>query len=58
MRGKGSVHFVDEEKRPRALTGEIIVDFNSVFQDLYVKVQTVEKQYLMPFKTVLFIEWQ
>ena len=64
MRGKGTVHFVDEEKRPRALTGEIIVDFNSVFQDLYVKVIVIEleppseRQYLMPFKSVLFIEWR
>jgi len=74
MRGKGTVHFIDEEKRPRELTGEIIVDFESIVQDVYVKVRTMPKsvstdlenkpetinmpQYLMPFKSVLYIEWQ
>lgn len=61
MYGKGTVHFIDEEKRPRVLTGEIIVDFNSIFQDVYVKVHISTPtiaQYLMPFKNVLYIEWE
>ena len=65
MRGKGTVHFVDEQKRPRELTGEIIVDFNSVVQDVYVKVhiliptdERTKPQYLMPFKSVVYIEWE
>ena len=56
-KGKGKVHFIDERKRPRAIQGEIIVDFESFFQPPYVIVKSESGDYLLPFNQVVYIEW-
>jgi hypothetical protein len=56
MKGKGTVHFIDEQRRPRELKGTIIVDYRSMFQPPYVKV-LADKEYLMPFSQVIYVEW-
>lgn len=67
MKGMGTVHFTDEHKRPRELKGTIIVDYRSLFQPIFVKIEAEllrrpsdpqqTKQYLMPFTSVSYIEW-
>jgi len=68
MKGKGTVHFIDEYKRPRELKDTIVVDYQSIFQTVFVKVEIEyeiqtnpptkgTQQYLMPFTSVCYIEW-
>lgn len=63
MKGMGTVHFTDEHKRPRELKGIIIVDYRSLFQAVFVKIevgdskQIASKQFLMPFTQIVYIEW-
>jgi len=56
-KGKGRVHFKDEEKRPLVLEGEITVDWDSVFHPPYIKVKTTKKEYLIPFNQIVYIEF-
>jgi len=64
MKGTGTVHFTDEQRRPMALKGTIIVDFTSVIQPPFVKVEVPlehivpSQQYLMPFERITYIEWE
>lgn len=66
MKGKGTVHFVDEQRRPRELKGDILVNYVSIMQDIYVKVKLIlgdapfhePKEFLMPFKNITYIEWE
>ena len=57
MKGKGAVFFKDEYGRPITLRGEIVVNYRSVYQDIYVKVQANQKEYLLPFSSIVYIEW-
>lgn len=57
MRGKGALFFKDEYGRPTTLRGKILVNFHSEYQDIYVKVQANQKEYLLPFSSIVYIEW-
>jgi len=68
MKGKGTLHFVDEQRRPREIKGTIIVDYRSLFQAVFVKVEMEydvytnpptkgSRQFLLPFSQVTYIEW-
>jgi len=68
MKGKGIVHFKDEHGRPRELKGNVVVDYRSLLQAIYVKIETEDAiytnpptikktEYLMPFTSVCYIEW-
>lgn len=64
MKGIGTLHFIDEHKRPRELKGTIIVDYRSLFQAIFVKIEVGEssqvppKHFLMPFAQIIYIEWE
>ena len=69
MRGTGTLHFLDYstgEKRQLQIKGEILVDYETVVQDAYVKAEgeignkglADRRKILMPFKNVLYIEWK
>lgn len=57
-KGTGKVSFKDEEKRPIVVEGEIVVDWDSVYQPPYVKVKSQNgKELLLPFERIVYIEW-
>lgn len=53
--GLGSVHFKDEYGRPIGLHGRLIVHFGKTSQYVYIK--TDDKEYLLPFNQIIYIEW-
>lgn len=68
MKGKGTVHFKDEQGRPREIKGTIIIDYRSLFHPPFIKIETEfdiytdppktgNRQYLMPFSQIVYIEW-